>query len=237
MLQLATFATVLAVATVGVQAKDKAVTTSLFMVGFDSESLVGSVIASDASATTFSVACAETKNCDLPTNFIFTQGTSTMHYDFTYSPTASDDPARTIDVGCVIKASNGLCSKSLEATLGSITSTAASATTTFTDGGSALGGYQTVTITAGNLVIPSSTAVSTTTKTTSSSTTAAPLTTLSAASSSATSTTSADEDFFEATKSIAIVASSTSNGGSMPMNTGNVGYIAGAAAMVALVAL
>ena len=46
MVHVAAFAAVLAVAAVGVLAKDKAVTTDIFLVGFDSQKIVGSVIAS-----------------------------------------------------------------------------------------------------------------------------------------------------------------------------------------------
>jgi len=46
MVQFTAFATVVAVAAVGVLAKDKPVTTDIFLVGFDSQKLVGSVIAS-----------------------------------------------------------------------------------------------------------------------------------------------------------------------------------------------
>ena len=46
MVQTTVFAAVLAMAAVGALAKDKAVTTDIFLVGFDSQKLVGSVIAS-----------------------------------------------------------------------------------------------------------------------------------------------------------------------------------------------
>ncbi|KAH8593435.1 hypothetical protein B0O99DRAFT_688652 [Bisporella sp. PMI_857] len=232
---------VLAALAAGVVAKDDdQVTTDLFLVGFETQKLVASVITSDASATTFSVACADsvkTADCELPTSFTFTQGPSTMHYKFSHSPTADKDPARTVEVGCVITADHGTCSKSIEATLGTFTSTAASATTTFTSGGSELGG-QVVTVTAGNLVIPSST-TSTTSK--SSSVTAVSTMTVvpqeSSASPTTTSATSTDAAFFEATKSIE-VATTSSTGGAMPMITGNANWvIGGAAAMVALAAL
>ncbi|KFY99260.1 hypothetical protein V501_01298 [Pseudogymnoascus sp. VKM F-4519 (FW-2642)] len=64
-------------------------TTTLLFVGLEPDSqaiggYVGSVIGTDATATTYSVTCPAFvgEACDIPTSFTITQGPSTMHYAF-----------------------------------------------------------------------------------------------------------------------------------------------------------
>jgi len=147
-----TLFTTLALAVAAVAATDP-VTTQIFLAGFAQQPIDGSVIASDATATTFSVACQTgAANCAIPPSFTFTQGPSTIHYAYTHQAQSSGDFTGTIDVGCKITALTGTCSKSVNAILGTITSAATSSTTTFS-GASEMGG-QILTITGGNLVVP-----------------------------------------------------------------------------------
>ncbi|TGO57695.1 hypothetical protein BCON_0063g00530 [Botryotinia convoluta] len=118
--------------------------TDLFLVGFDygynsSEQApyVGSVIASDATATTYSIACGsktaapattssyddDSYDCGVPPNFTFTQGPSTIAYTYTIgdaedfavtdSASGSSYPTgeATMTLGCVLSGSStGVCS-------------------------------------------------------------------------------------------------------------------------------
>ncbi|KAF7890577.1 hypothetical protein EAF00_008892 [Botryotinia globosa] len=118
--------------------------TDLFLVGFDygynsSEQApyVGSVIASDATATTYSIACGsktaapattssyydDSYDCGVPPNFTFTQGPSTIAYTYTIgdadvfavtdSVSGSSYPTgdATMTLGCVLSGtSTGVCS-------------------------------------------------------------------------------------------------------------------------------
>jgi len=122
-------------------------TTELFLVGFDQQNILGSVIASDATATTYSLACGDpsSDDCGVPPSFTFTQGPSTVHYIYTDDDTPGTE---TIELSCQITDSvSGVCAGTVIDDLGSTTISTAT-TTPFSDGGSALGGMV-VTITAG----------------------------------------------------------------------------------------
>ncbi|KAM3076906.1 hypothetical protein ACMFMG_003626 [Clarireedia jacksonii] len=110
---------------------------NLNLLGFDDTgNLVGSVIASDKTATTYSITCSGTaapatttgfyedsdNDCGLPPSFTFTQGPSTLQYAYAYSDYESETAWSTYSassisaqesflVGCVITDSSlGLCS-------------------------------------------------------------------------------------------------------------------------------
>jgi len=226
-------------------------TTQIFLAGFDQQNLVGSVIASDSTATTFSVACASTADskCEVPADFTFTQGPSTIHYAYTHSAQSSDDFSGTIDVGCMVTVDHGTCSKSVNAVLGTITSAATSSTTTFSAASEM--GAQMLTVTAGNLVTP------TTASSTSSSSSSVSSKSTSSSSSSVSSSSSSSSHSSTITSTpkpihtsspvngptfvipvVESVSSSKVSTGGLPMITGNAQWvIGGAAAVVVLAAL
>lgn len=67
-------------------------TVSLFLPGFDNQTLVASVIGSDATATTYAVVCAsgipdddeDDEDCGLGGGLVLTQGPSTFAYTMSY---------------------------------------------------------------------------------------------------------------------------------------------------------
>ncbi|KAG0649088.1 Mob as tumor suppressor 4 [Hyphodiscus hymeniophilus] len=206
-------------------------TTELFLVGFDQQPLVGSVIASDATATTYSIACTDpdSDDCGAPPSFTFTQGPSTVHYQYVILDDGDGDN-ETIDLGCEITNSeSGVCSGTV---LGSISASATSSasTTSFSNGGSELGG-QIVTITAG-LAAAATTASSTATT---SSTGSSESSSKSAASGKSTATSTGAEQTAAAGSSS---SSSSSSTGGVPRITGNAQWVmGGAAAALAMAAL
>ncbi|KAM0152632.1 hypothetical protein ACHAPG_007573 [Botrytis cinerea] len=137
--------------------------TDLFLVGFDygynsSEQApyVGSVIASDATATTYSIACGsqtaapattssyfdDSNDCGVPPNFTFTQGPSTIAYTYTiddvedYVVTDSASGSSyatgqaTMTLGCVLSGTSvGVCSYTELEAVASTTLTSIDATT------------------------------------------------------------------------------------------------------------
>lgn len=128
-------------------------TTSLWLVGFDEQTVLGSIIASDATATTYSLACGDPDNCGIPSPFTFTQGPSTVAYS--YVEAMATGITETVELACVVTSSaSGVCTANIDAV--SITSQAT--TTSFTDASEL--GLMAVTITAG--AAASNTAASTT---------------------------------------------------------------------------
>ncbi|KAE9363511.1 hypothetical protein N431DRAFT_564157 [Stipitochalara longipes BDJ] len=99
----------------------------LFLLGFTSQSIVGSIIKSDATATTYTLNCGDPANCGgqlggIPeTGLTYTEGSSTLTYNYV----ETDIPLLHILESDVL--------------------------TSFTDGGTALGAGQDVTLTAGPL--------------------------------------------------------------------------------------
>ncbi|KAG4443762.1 hypothetical protein IFR05_000753 [Cadophora sp. M221] len=76
--------------------------------------LVGSIVGSDATATTYSVACV-TEDCAFPTSFLVTEGPSSMQWTFTYNLYNTDIPV-TQALNCQItNSSSGVCSITAEA--------------------------------------------------------------------------------------------------------------------------
>ncbi|KAI9650948.1 hypothetical protein NHQ30_000983 [Ciborinia camelliae] len=110
---------------------------NLFVDGFDNNNapFVGSIIAADASATTYSITCASLPastitassfsdvdyDCAIPDSFIFTQGPSTFGYIYSYDngdPNMIDISSYTqstdsylvaFTVGCVLSGSSSAC--------------------------------------------------------------------------------------------------------------------------------
>ncbi|KAF4637289.1 hypothetical protein G7Y89_g791 [Cudoniella acicularis] len=214
-------------------------TTTLWLIGFDDEeSIVASVIASDATATTYSIACVNPadENCGVPSSFTFTQGPSTLHYLHTYTGEDNDDNGDlTIDIDCrITNSQSGTCSATAAGTSG--TSTASTVeTSTFTDAISL--GAQAVILTAGAIGSSANTAASTTRTATSR---IAPVTTLTGSSThttsgTAASTTSVAQTVSESSRTGSSSTSSVSTGG-VPMITGNAGWIVGGAAAVLAIA-
>ncbi|KAH8659096.1 hypothetical protein BGZ60DRAFT_414538 [Tricladium varicosporioides] len=221
-------------------------TVHLSLEGFDNTPLIGSIIASNAAATTYSLACAtpEATGCDIPPSFTFTQGPSTLHYAYT----AIDEEANeTIEVGCTITAANtGVCSGLLNGVVG--TSTTSRTTTTTVTNMSSEFGDTVVTLTAGAIGSAASSATSTgatsaatgSTSTRKSGSTSATKTTsgsstLTTSATSVTSGTAAGAASGSSTASGTAGASSSSTAG-VPMITGNAGWIVGGAAAALVLA-
>lgn len=227
-------------------AQTKSVVVDLFLVGFDnSTDYVASIIASDATATTYSVTCAsvasaaattasdygyDSGECELPDSFTFTQGPSTMHYvmaynePYTSSGVAFPD-AETIDVGCVLTSSTiGVCS---DTDNGAAASTTFSMATTISfangaDEGTILTAIP-VTITAGGAVTGN---------------TASPTGSASSGAASDSSSKKGSTATSSSSTASGTASSKVSGAGGMPMVTAKAQWIVGgAAAALALAAL
>jgi len=136
-------------------------TTSLLLIGFGQQGIVASIVGSDSTATTFALACGnpDSDDCGVPTSFTFTQGPSTIHYDYHNTDDGSNE---SIDLGCMITSSDhGICSGSMVGNFDG-TSTSTSYTTSISTGASNYLQYLPVTITAGAAGSSASTAASTT---------------------------------------------------------------------------
>lgn len=179
----------------------------------------------DATATTYSIACTnpDSNDCGVPASFTFTQGPSTIHYQYqVIADDAGDNES--IELGCVITSSmSGVCSGTA---LGSVSGSATTSadTTSFSNGGSELGG-QIVTITAG-LAAAASTPVSTTMSTSASE----------SSSKSATGKSTVTSTGASQTAATGSTSSTSTSTGGMPKITGN-WVVGGAAAALALAAL
>ncbi|KAG4030124.1 hypothetical protein MFRU_013g01480 [Monilinia fructicola] len=156
----------------------------LFLVGFDYDAgdqdqapFVGSIIASDATATTYSITCGSTTaasatsssspdlgdDCGVPESFTFTQGPSTIQYIYTFEDdydgisTANIDSASslppyfaTISIGCVLAgSSSAYCTPASMESAAATTYTSTETTTVSGQDLSTLLAAVPVTITAG----------------------------------------------------------------------------------------
>ncbi|ESZ90528.1 hypothetical protein SBOR_9077 [Sclerotinia borealis F-4128] len=158
----------------------------LYLIGFDSGDsdaaqppFVGSIIASDATATTYSITCGSTtaapattssisydygydNDCGVPENFTFTQGPSTIGYAYsaTYefdvtmtgsaSSTVSYADSAQYTVGCVLSGTSSAVCSATDIGTDRTTSTSSAETTTLTGSNlSTLLSAIPVTITAG----------------------------------------------------------------------------------------
>lgn len=199
-------------------------TTTLLLIGFDSQSAVGSVIATDATATTYSVTCpaAVGTDCGIPPSFTITQGPSTMHYEFAAVEDENGNTLEEIDAGCTITTDHGVCSGS-QVSAGT-SSPGSGETSSYSNYGTDIGA-QVVTITAGPT--PGATGSDSSIASTSASTSA----TTSGASAGQTSSNSGSS-------SAGSSGTSKVSTGGMPMITGHAQWvIGGAAAAVAIAAI
>ncbi|APA13618.1 predicted protein [Sclerotinia sclerotiorum 1980 UF-70] len=223
---------------------------NLHLMGFDGGDdqppFVGSIIASDATATTYSITCGSTTasaaptsayfddedDCGIPDSFTFTQGPSTIAYvytidyafDITMIQTASDAAPTGSGhaVGCVISnSSSAYCTGiNVESSGTSTISSDASTTVTGTDFSSLLSGIP-VTITAGL----ASTTSSATPTTSGASATGASATGASASGSSKSSTSASSS-----------ASGPTASTGGMPMITAKAQWVVGGAAAAMVMA-
>ncbi|TVY48058.1 hypothetical protein LOCC1_G001531 [Lachnellula occidentalis] len=83
-------------------------TTRLLLIGFGTQDIVASIVGSDSTATTFAIACGDpdSEDCGIPTSFIFTQGPSTIHYDYHNTDDGSDDTSTAYTTSVSTGASN-----------------------------------------------------------------------------------------------------------------------------------
>ncbi|KAF7859679.1 hypothetical protein EAF04_008758 [Stromatinia cepivora] len=216
---------------------------NLYLMGFDGADdqapFVGSIIASDATATTYSITCGSTtataaptsayfdldNDCGFPDSFTFTQGPSTIGYvytaDYAFDITLTDTASTAAPtqsghakytVGCIISgSSSAYCTGTdLESSGTSTISSVVTTTLTGTDLASLLSGVP-VTITAG-LASTSSSATPTT---------------------SGASATSSHKSSASASSSASGSAAST---GGMPMITAKAQWVVGGAAAAMVMA-
>ncbi|KAF7914273.1 uncharacterized protein EAF01_000679 [Botrytis porri] len=219
--------------------------TDLFLIGFDYDSnstdqapFVGSIIASDATATTYSIACGsktaapattssyfdDTYDCGVPPNFTFTQGPSTIAYTYTIdnaedfavtdstSGTSYATGQATMTLGCVLSGgSTGVCSYTELEALASTTFSSVDATTVSgTEYAEIFTGIP-VTITAG------------------------PATTTGSASGASASASKSGSGSGSVSASGSVSGSATSTGG-MPMITAKAQWVVGGAAAAMVMA-
>ncbi|GAD94170.1 hypothetical protein PVAR5_2792 [Paecilomyces variotii No. 5] len=193
-------------------------TVSLFLPGFDTQSMVASVVGSDSVATTYSIGCApnvDSEDCGVPPGFTIAQGASTMNYVMSI-------PSEYVSMGCKLKGDVADCSESISP---SPTYSGASVTETTVIGLKSY--YQAVVVTAGAATGAAATTGATPAANTASATGAAASSGFSTATSSKTS----------ASGSAAHASSSTSTGGVAQM-TGNASWMMGGAAVaIALAAM
>ncbi|KAL1879516.1 hypothetical protein Plec18167_003973 [Paecilomyces lecythidis] len=194
-------------------------TVSLFLPGFDTQSMVAKVVGSDSVATTYSIGCApnvDSEDCGVPPGFTIAQGASTMNYVMSI-------PSEYVSMGCKLKGDVADCSESMSP---SPTYSGASVTQTTVSGLSSY--YQAVVVTAGAATGAAATTGATPAANTASATGAAASSGFSTATSSKTSSTSGT----------ATHASSSTSTGGVPQMTGNASWMMGGAAVaIALAAM
>lgn len=228
-------------ALVGLAAAQTATVVDLFLLGFDGTGLVGSVIASDASATTYSVTCAasttaaasaaasmidfDSSECGVPDDFTITQGPATVAYTYSYTDFGGVASSSVVDSGLLVLACDitsstiGVCSATGVDVAGG--STDSEAQTVTASGGSVSGtpfSALPVTITAGLAAQTGSTAAQT-------------------GSSTAQTGSSTAKTGSNTSSSSSKGSSATHSGAGMPMITMKAQWVMGGAAAVALAAL
>ncbi|RAL66445.1 hypothetical protein DID88_006135 [Monilinia fructigena] len=251
----ASLITIFAAALMGtaVAAQDDSV-VDLFLVGieYDAEDqdqapFVGSIIASDATATTYSITCGTTTaasatssssldfddDCGIPESFTFTQGPSTIQYIYTFKDyyddvaTSNMDSASslqpyfsTVSIGCVLAgSSSAYCTAASMESAATTTYDSAETTTVTGQDLSTLLAAIPVTITAG---------ASSTSDSVAKTTSGASATSSAASSASASSKSTA-------TGSSSVSGSVASTGG-MPMVTAKAQWVMGGAAAAMVMA-
>jgi len=214
-------------------------TVDLFLVGFDDQDLVGSVIASDKTATTYSIACAtpSSDDCGVPPSFTFTQGPSTMHYaysmsddgaSYSFSGTGSAyNAVETFDVGCVITTSSSAICSATDVEIAGASTFSSATTTPINNISSVLVGIP-VTITAGAISTTTSSPSSTSVTAGSSSSLASIKSSSGISSSVSASSTSKASGAAGGTSSGS--ATSTQSAAGLPMITAKAQWVVGGAA-------
>lgn len=89
-------------------------TTTLLLLGFDTQTIDANIVGSDATATTYSLYCpsdVDPMDCGVPPSFLFTQGPSTAGY--LYSEQIGSAGMQTLSVGCHITTDHGECSQTI----------------------------------------------------------------------------------------------------------------------------
>lgn len=222
--------------------------TTLFFPNFDQQPLVASVMGSDATATTYSIACApdtDPVDCGVYTGFVMVQGPKTVSFEMV----AGDKSLAYADVNCDLDpvASVAACTDTIGGSEASVYAGVSSFTFSSTDYASYL---IPVTITAGAVtgVVTSTGGVSSSaasTESTASATTKAAASAATTASStgSAASTasgmsTAASSSSTGASATTKAASSSSVSTGGMPQITGNAQWaMGGVAVAMALAAL
>jgi hypothetical protein len=248
--------TIAALTLVGMVSAQSSV-VDLYLGWDDTNNLIGSVIASDKTATTYSITCRSTpaptstafyddsdNDCGIPPSFTFTQGPSTLQYSYVYSDFESDSAYGThsassysvqesMVLGCVISgSSSGICSVTQVGNDG-VSSFSYATTTAFDDIATLLSPIP-VTITAGAIASTPNTASATATATAKSSGSKSTGT----ASSSSNASGSSDASGASASKASATGSSTNSvSTGGMPMVTAKAQWVIGAAAAIAYAAM
>ncbi|RAO72648.1 uncharacterized protein BHQ10_008660 [Talaromyces amestolkiae] len=221
--------------------------TTIWLPGFDQQPLVASIIGGDATATTYSIACAagtDPTDCGVATGFTMIEGPKTMSLEMV----DGDKSLAYADLHCDIdaSASQAACTETIG---GSYANYQGVTTTTFTSDDFE-SGWMPVTITAGSVTggaaattgasATESTASATTKAAASAATTAASTaaSTGSAASTSSGLSTVASSSSSSTGTASAKATSSVASTGGMPQITGNAQWaMGGVAVAVALAAL
>jgi len=213
-------------------------TISLYIPGADTQPLVGSVIASDATATTYALECApgtDSDDCGFPGVFTLTEGPSTAVY--TLGGDIEADSSTIVAFSgyfdCSLDASSAVC---VESFTGTEANFPGMSTETFTGTDFS---YMPVVITDGPLATdvaaPSSTgAAPTPASTTSAGGEAVSNTTGGKSSSGSATKTSASGSGATVTQASATSKSSSASTGGVPMVTGNAKWVLGGAALAAV---
>jgi len=199
-------------------------TISLYIPGADTQSLVGSIIASDATATTYAIECApntDGSDCGFNGAITLTEGPSTAVYTLSEAGGASGSSGGVAFTGyydCSLGASSAVCAESFG---GDEANFPGSSTETFTGTDFT---YMPVVITAGVLNTGGAAAPS--------STTAAPTPSNTSGGKKTSSGASNTSSGAAQTQGTSGSSTSTSTGG-VPMITGNAKWVLGGAALAA----
>ncbi|KAJ9410090.1 hypothetical protein DTO045G8_2083 [Paecilomyces variotii] len=194
-------------------------TVTLFLPGFDTQSMVASVVGSDATATTYSLGCApdvDSEDCGVPPSFTIVQGASTMNYVMSI-------PSEYVSMGCKLESDVADCSVTFSPSPPYSHSNPAETTVS---GISSY--YQAVVVTTGAVTGAAATTGATPAANTASATGAAA--SASASSGFSTATSSKTSSTSSASETAKHASSSTSTGG-VPQMTGNASWMIGSAAV------
>ncbi|KAJ9212971.1 hypothetical protein DTO166G4_5475 [Paecilomyces variotii] len=192
-------------------------TVTLFLPGFDTQSMVASVVGSDATATTYALGCApdvDSEDCGVPPGFTIVQGASTMDYVMSI-------PSEYVSMGCKLESDVADCSVTFSPSPPYSHSNPAETTVS---GISSY--YQAVVVTTGAVTGAAATTGASPAANTASATAAS----ASASSGFSTATSSKASSTSSASETAKHASSSTSTGG-VPQMTGNASWMIGGAAV------